>query len=59
MAARIKASLPQAEVDFATGVSGEFLVEVDDTVLWDKKQMSNLFPDEESLVGYLVGQNPG
>ena len=56
LAAKISSSFPAAQVEFTTGIAGEFVVEVDGEVLWDRKQMQGQFPDEESLVSYLTSR---
>ena len=50
MGAKIKAAIPDAEVELIRGGKGDFIVKADGRELWNKRQMDDEFPVEEAIV---------
>ena len=50
MAAKIQDTFSDAKVELIGGGRGDFIVKVDGAELWNKKQMGNEFPQEETLI---------
>jgi predicted Rdx family selenoprotein len=42
--------MPGTEVSLMKGGRGDFIVTADGTVIWDKKSMGGVFPDESAVV---------
>jgi len=53
LGAKLEQTFPESTVELIPGGRGDFIVTVDQRVVWDKKQMNNNFPDEDRLVNGL------
>lgn len=53
MAAKIKAAIPDAQVDLVRGKGGDFKVDFGAVRLWDKRNMDDEFPVEATIVEHL------
>lgn len=53
MASAIESSVEGASVELVEGGKGDFLVDVDGRVIWDKRNDQGRFPEHEEILSQL------
>jgi len=50
LAATIRSAYPEADIELIGGGRGDFIVMLEDELLWNKKAMGNEYPVESAIV---------